>query len=216
MPRKATKPIPAKQFSAVLTAIRDLQVHGQAFVAGQRFPGKVLTFEGRAMLSRQRHGLVMETMLVRGLRFSELARMKAKQVTVNPPAIHVSRSKRGIDGAAPVPAELAIRLLNWHRRYCYLYSRESELLFPSRTGSQLRIRIFNDMLHEFSSMFDALQLSSHVFRDTAAVKIIEQDGVTIVDVARFLGHRNTRSTEAYINKREQQEIQLNLPLGFQE
>lgn len=214
MPRTATKPIPEKQFLAVLSAIGDLQQYGQAFVNGKRFPTKVLSFEGRAFLARQRHGLVMETMLVRGLRFSEVARMRLDQVTQSPPSIYVHRSKGGRNGSAPVPAELATRLVTWQRRHCYLYQRPSELLFPARTGRPLRNRIFNDMLREFSGLFESLKLSSHVFRDSAAVRIIQQDDASVVDVARFLGHRQTRSTEEYINKKERAEIQLNLPLGW--
>jgi integrase len=199
---------------AVLSAIRELQQFGQASVDGQKFPKRQLNSEGRAFLIRQRHGLVMETMLARGLRFSEVSRMRLDQVIISPPAIFVHRSKRGVSASAPVPSELVTRLVTWHRRYCFLYRRRSDLLFPSREGTPLGNRIFNDMLREFAGLFDSLKLSSHVFRDSAAVKVIEQDGVTIVDAARFLGHRQTRSTETYINKREKQEVQLNLLLEF--
>ena len=140
--------------------------------------------------------------------------MRLDQVSQKPPTIYVHRSKGGRDGAAGVPKSLADRLVTWQRRYCYLYQRPSELLFPTRNGGQMGNRIFNDMLKEFSGLFDSLKLSSHVFRDSAAVQIIQQDGVTVVDVARFLGHRQTRSTEEYINKKEQEDIQLNLPLGW--
>lgn len=218
MPRQKTTPIPEATFDAVLRAIRDLQNHGQAMVNGKRFPGKVLDDDnrGKAFLTRQRHGLVMEVMLARGLRFSEAARMRRDQLSIKPPSIYVHRSKKGDDGGQPVPAVLARRLSAWHSAWHQLYSpKTSQLLFPNRSGKPLGIETFNRMLASFSNLFDELKLSSHCFRDTAAINIIMQDGMTIVDVGRFLGHRSSVSTEQYIKKKQQQEVQLRLPLWAQ-
>jgi integrase len=215
MPRQKTKPIPEETFDALFRAIRDLQNHGQAMVNGKRFPHKILddSKRGKAFLTRQRHGLVMETMLVRGLRFNELASMRRDQLSLKPPSIHVHRSKKGENGSAPVPQLLARRLDSWHFAWHQLYSpKTSELLFPNRNGQQLGIRIYNDMLRSFADLFDELKLSSHCFRDTAAVKIIAEDGMSIVDVGRFLGHRSSVSTEQYIRKKQLQDVQLRLPL----
>jgi integrase len=209
-----TKPIPEAQRNAIFRAMRQLQDNGQAEIDEKQFPVRPCFADGPALLTRQRHGFVMETMLRCGLRFSELARLKRADLSSNG-MVQITRSKRGLDGEIMVPSDFAMRLIAWHGRYCSQYQRYSPLLFPSRSGGQLAIKVFNEMLTEFGGLFEALKISSHCFRDTAAVLFIGQrdpngQRTDIVDAARFLGHNRVSSTEIYISKKEQSAIHLKL------
>lgn len=213
--KTATSPIPERVRGDFLAAVRDLQLHGQAFFAGKRFPARVIESERSGLLSRQRHGFAIELMVRCGLRFSELRRLCSQDLRSDG-LIFVRRSKGGLDGDVSIPIELAERIIDWRREWMAAILAESNWLLPARSGSQLSISRFNRMLGEFGALFGLSRLSSHSLRDTGAVLFISQhDTVTgkrtdIVEAARFLGHKKISSTEIYIGKKERAVPALNL------
>lgn len=143
----------------------------------------------------ERERVVFETLLLTGLRESELTTLTWEDVCLEPGREHVVvRAKPGFtpkdyeQREVPLPASLAEKLRAW--------PRTSELVFPSRRGE--RDRHLLRRLQRVAARAGVEGATLHKFRHTYATRLLEQ-GADVVTVQRLLGHSDLETTQRYLN-----------------
>ena len=206
MGRRATSPIPShlvKQFYGVAwdAAIACRYTHPVT--------GVDIDFSSWPnMMTLRRHAIAVLWLTACAMRFSELRRLRAADVSTAGYSAYVLRSKGGKSGQVQVAKALVSTTFVWRSLDSRLF--HSEWLIPSRTGGQLNNNAFNrDACGFFAELFTGVPLSSHCFRDTACQMAMEQAGKVRV-VQKLMGHRRATTTEGYIAKSVADNIQLRL------
>jgi integrase len=143
----------------------------------------------------ERERVVFETLLLTGLRESELTTLTWDDVCLEPGREHVVvRAKPGFtpkdyeQREVPLPASLAEKLRAW--------PRTAGLVFPSRRGE--RERHLLRQLQRVAARAGVEGATLHKFRHTYATRLLEQ-GADVVTVQRLLGHSDLETTQRYLN-----------------
>lgn len=199
--RRPTAPIPKHLIERFYQVAWDLAADGQYVDKWPelRTPGRVHTV--------RRHALAALWLTACAMRFSELKRLKAHDVSAAGFSAFIVRSKGGLSGQVELSRRLVSLTFEW--RSTRTAEFESEWLIPSRTGNQLSINTFNrDACGLFRGIF-GIPLTSHCFRDTACQMALVQ-GASVRVAQRLLGHRSAITTEHYISKQQVDSFQLRL------
>lgn len=155
----------------------------------------------------RRHALAALWMTACALRFSELRRLRASDVSRSGFHAYVTRSKGGLSGHVPLSKTLIATTFAWREERTETLT--SPWLLPSRTGNQLSINSFN---RDAGNLFEALlgiKVLSHSFRCTAAQLAIVQ-GSKAREAQSLLGHKSQHTTELYLQKLATRAFQLSL------
>jgi site-specific recombinase XerD len=164
----------------------------QALLAAPN-PGRWEGRRDRALLA-----LTVQT----GLRLAELTNLNCGDVTFGPGA-HVSCFGKGRkQRVVPLTANTAAVLRTWTRERQGL---QEDPLFPTRTGRRLsthgiqrRVTLHVNAATGHCPSLAAKNVTPHVLRHTAAMALL-QAGVDVSVIALWLGHEDTRSTQAYLH-----------------
>lgn len=200
--RRPTAPIPKHLVERFFQVAWDIAADGNYFDPGRQRA----RLAGRPHFVR-RHAIACLWLTACAMRFSELARLKAHDVSRAGYSAFIMRSKGGLSGQVELSKRLVSLTFEW--RNCGTAEFESEWLIPSSTGKKLSINAFNrDACGMFRSIFP-IALTSHCFRDTACQLAIVQ-GANVRTVQRLLGHRSAITTEHYLRKQQIEAFQLRL------
>lgn len=200
--RRPTAPIPAHLIERFFATAWSLAADG-SFVTEK---GEVIGYSNR-MHTVRRHAIACLWLTACAMRFSELRRLKAHDVSAAGYSAYILRSKGGLSGQVELSQRLVSMTFDWRSVRGVEFA--SEWLIPSRTGNQLSINTFNrDACGIFRNIF-GIPLTSHCFRDTACQMAIVQ-GASVRVVQRLLGHRSAITTEHYLRKQQVDAFQLRL------
>ncbi len=155
-----------------------------------------LRWEGRR--DRALFALAVQT----GLRLSELIGLNCGDVQLGISA-HVRCTGKGRkERSVPLTASTAAVLRVWLQERT---GRHDEPLFPTRTGRRLsddaverRVALHKALAVERCPSLHMKKLTPHVLRHTAAMSLLHA-GVDSAVIALWLGHADTRSTDAYLH-----------------
>lgn len=137
-----------------------------------------------------------------GLRLAELTNLNCRDVTLGSGA-HVSCLGKGRkQRVVPLTANTAAVLRTWTRERGGL---ADDPLFPTRTGRRLsthgvqrRVTLHVNTATGHCPSLAGKNVTPHVLRHTAAMALL-QAGVDVSVIALWLGHEDTRSTQAYLH-----------------
>lgn len=199
--RRATMPIPESIREPLYIGAWDLALTGfMRTPEGQWGTGSRID---------QRHGLVILWMTALALRFSELQRLRVKDL--GPDAIYVVRSKGGRSAFQSVASRLITITTEWRAWFLASHLRTDPVpLLPSINGGMLDCNVFNrDVCMPIGQAF-GFPLSSHCFRDSACQMAYLQTA-SVRSVQALLGHQSVKTTEHYLAKQRTAAFQLQLP-----
>ena len=143
-----------------------------------------------------RDGLMLRTLLETAARNSELVSLDVRHVDASGRHIEIHDGKGGKNRIVPITRELA-RLLT-----LYIAERRAGPLFPSRQAGtgvphQLSTRRVGQLVRDTAlSAGITKRVYPHLLRHTTATRLL-LDGMPLHDVALFLGHESTKTTERY-------------------
>jgi integrase len=156
----------------------------------------MLRWEGRR--DRSLIALAVQT----GLRLSELIGLNCGDVQLGA-AAHVHCIGKGRkERSVPLTASTVAVLRVWLQERT---GHHDEPLFPTRTGRRLsddaverRIAVYKVSAAQRCPSLHTKKLTPHVLRHTAAMSLLNA-GVDSAVIALWLGHADTRSTDAYLH-----------------
>ena len=155
-----------------------------------------LAFLDAAWARSGQTGLMLRTLLETATRNAELVALDVRHVDLRRRHVEVHEGKGGKSRIVPITRDLA-RLLELH-----VGSRRAGPLFRSRQrGSgvpyQLSTRRVRQVVKETAGAAGIEQrVYPHLLRHTTATRLL-LDGMPLHDVALFLGHESTKTTERY-------------------
>lgn len=183
--------IPQKRFTRKDIAF----LTGDEVAALLRAPD-LTTWEGR------RDQALLLLAIQTGLRLSELTGLRVRDLILGPGA-HVRCLGKGRKERTVPLADRTVKVLRqWMRER---QGRDDDPLFPTRTGRQIspdaierRVRLMAQRAAKEMPSLKSKQITPHVLRHTAAMTLLTA-GVDTSVIARWLGHADTRSTQAYLH-----------------
>lgn len=137
-----------------------------------------------------------------GLRLSELTGLRCRDVALGAGA-HVRCIGKGRkERAVPLTDRTVTVLRQWMRER---QGQNDDPLFPTRTGRRLssdaverRVALMAQHAEEQAPSLKSKQVTPHVLRHTAAMTLL-MAGVDTSVIALWLGHADSRSTQAYLH-----------------
>jgi type 1 fimbriae regulatory protein FimB len=155
---------------------------------------QVEKFLARAKQVSARDYAIFLIMYWHGLRVSEVGKLQLTDWKPESGRLYIRRSKNGISAEYPVNNETRRAITAW------LKARGDKPgpLFVSRRGRGIGVRQLADLFSKYAARADwpeDLQ-HPHVMRHSIAVHMVEQ-GLDILAVKDWLGHRNISSTVIY-------------------
>jgi site-specific recombinase XerD len=137
-----------------------------------------------------------------GLRLSELIGLNGGDVQLGTGAHVRCRGKGRKERCVPLTASTVALLRVWVQERA---GRLDEPLFPTRTGRRLsddaverRVDIHKTLAGRGCPSLQTKKLTPHVLRHTSAMSLLHA-GVDVAVIALWLGHADTRSTDAYLH-----------------
>lgn len=158
--------------------------------------GEATAFLDAAWARSGRDGLMLRTLLETATRNSELVGLDVRHVDVRERVVEVHGGKGDKDRMVPITRDLA-QLLSLH-----IGERRAGPLFRSRQrGSgvpyQLSPRRIRQLVKDTAQGTEIEKpVYPHLLRHTTATRLL-LDGMALHDVALFLGHESTKTTERY-------------------
>lgn len=137
-----------------------------------------------------------------GLRLSELTGLRCRDVALGAGA-HVRCIGKGRkERVVPLTARTVTVLRQWTQER---QGQDDDPLFPTRTGRRLssdaverRVALMAQHAEEQAPSLKSKQVTPHVLRHTAAMTLL-MAGVDTSVIALWLGHADSRSTQAYLH-----------------
>lgn len=137
-----------------------------------------------------------------GLRLSELTGLRVRDLILGPGA-HVRCLGKGRKERTVPLADRTVKVLRqWMRER---QGQDDDPLLPPRTGRQIspdaierRVRLMAQRAAEEMPSLKNKKITPHVLRHTAAMTLLTA-GVDTSVIALWLGHADTRSTQAYLH-----------------
>lgn len=151
---------------------------------------------GAAKTERDR--LIGLTMLMVGLRVSEVAKLDIGHVDFSRGLLWARDAKGGKDRCIPLPQKLRGPLRGW------IGSRTEGPVFPSPRGGRLTTRAIQLLIKRlakaarFRDAAEPRRFHPHCLRHVFASRLLES-GATIHEVQRLMGHNNLATTSQYLH-----------------
>jgi len=143
-------------------------------------------------ISNQKHKLAISLSYASGLRVSEVANLRAKDINLNELTIHIKNAKGSKDRITVFSQKLKINL-----KLNILTKNKDDFVFESNRGGKLTTttfqKVFKKALTKSGIKKDA---TFHSLRHSFATHLLE-NGVDVRYVQKLLGHRNIRTTQIY-------------------
>ena len=145
---------------------------------------------------RKRNYAIIATMLMTGLRRSEVANLMLADANLSTSTISVIHGKGGKDRLIPICSRLSSIIKD------YLTDRErlhkkSEFLFTAvQKDEQIGIRCLNNLIARLRDK-TGLNFSAHTLRHSFATMMLE-GGVDIYTLSKMMGHNKITTTTIYL------------------
>lgn len=151
----------------------------------------------------ERNKLMVLVLADTGLRVSELCSLKNEDVT--PRAVYVNNGKGKKDRSLYSSPQVRKQLLHYNRAKEKYFNRKKDLkiennIFLSKNGEKLSV----DMVERFIKQIGvdagcdpAIRMSPHTFRHYFTQTQLD-NGTSIYDIQRLLGHSSIKTTETYL------------------
>jgi len=150
----------------------------------------------------RRDRVLMALAVQTGLRLSELIGLNCGDVLLGTGAHVRCRGKGRKERCVPLTASTVGVLRVWVQERA---GRLDEPLFPTRTGRRLsddaverRVDTHKALAGQRCPSLQTKRLTPHVLRHTSAMSLLRA-GVDVAVIALWLGHADTRSTDAYLH-----------------
>jgi site-specific recombinase XerD len=150
----------------------------------------------------RRDRVLMALAVQTGLRLSELIGLNCGDVQLGTGAHVRCRGKGRKERCVPLTASTVGVLRVWVQERA---GRLDEPLFPTRTGRRLsddaverRVDTHKALASQRCPSLQTKRLTPHVLRHTSAMSLLRA-GVDVAVIALWLGHADTRSTDAYLH-----------------
>ena len=132
--------------------------------------------------------LIMETLAKTGLRISELANIKNRDISIDGKTAYLSIvGKGGKQRRVLIETKLLERIQNTFGRGDYL--------FTSRKNSKYSRNNLSTEIGRMGACILGKRISCHTFRHTFATHSIKKQG-SVKAISQYLGHANTSTTES--------------------
>ena len=130
-----------------------------------------------------------------GLRRSEALNLKIKDVNFEQQIIHVKQGKNYKDRLIPMSKQVAQNIQTYLYQYRRSITKRGEYLYPF--GSNALAEALQFLTAQTSNeTLKAKKPSLHTLRHSIATHLL-QNGMSIENIARFLGHSTLESTQIY-------------------
>jgi integrase len=150
-------------------------------------------------ITSTRDRAIFRMMYHHGLRVSEIGKLQLSDYrqgsTTELDRVNIHRLKGSISGECPVVPTAALAVRAWLRKRGY----KPGALFPSRLGTPIkRTRIF-EMMQAYCKIaqIPLEKAHPHCLKHTCCTHLISDQGESIMDVRKHVGHVNIRSTMVY-------------------
>lgn len=149
------------------------------------------------------------------LRVSEAAKLDLDDLDIHERSgkVWVRNSKGGLSRKLDVPPAVraAVRPYRDQRleqiRQAQAGSPVGQPLFLSRVNKRLDVRSIQRVVTNLGASV-GVDMSPHTLRHTMAHKLLDEDGWTIEQVRKFLGHKHISSTQVYVKASENRMAEL--------
>ena len=148
-------------------------------------------FVATAYTSGGTRGLMVQTLLLAGLRVAEFVALRIEDLSFNELALTVQHGKGDVRRNVAIPAELA-RALRVH-----VGDRQAGPLFVSRAGGAYTTRRVQQLVKEMGEAAGiAKPVHPHKLRHTYAA-VLRRRGVPVDVIREQLGHKHVSTTQLY-------------------
>ena len=139
---------------------------------------------------------ILQVMYSAGLRVSEVAKLKAKDIDSSRMLIRIEFGKGGKSRYAPLAKQALVDLRKYWQQY-----KPTSWLFAGRKGNHISTRMIQRELKAARNRAGIKQdISTHSLRHSFAVHLLE-GGSDIMEVRDLLGHSNLGTTLQYLRAR---------------
>jgi integrase/recombinase XerC len=146
----------------------------------------------------QLHRLLLEVLYATGMRRSEVANLKLRDLDLERMAFRVS-GKGGKERIAPFARYLAVVLENFLKLRAATFPDADPWLFLNRKGEQITPENIYTIVHKYLSEVTTVeQRSPHVIRHSFATHLSNR-GADLNAIKELLGHGNLAATQIYMH-----------------
>ena len=162
-----------------------------------------------AGITNLKHRAIVMTTYAAGLRASEVARLRIRDIDSRRMLIHVEQGKGARDRLVPLSAALLVVLRDYYRSF-----RPEDWLFMGQGHRHhLNSRTIYRIVANTSRRVLGKSINPHALRHACATHLLEA-GVNIRVVQGFLGHRRLSSTDRYSHVSREQITATKSPLDL--
>lgn len=162
-------------------------------------------------LLKERNKLIIVCLAFFGLRVSELANLKVKDISFQEKTVHIF-GKGGSYRGLPIPPAISEDL----RNYCKNKKADDYVFTVKRTKKPMDERSIRDLVYQHAKKAKLKKhIHPHGLRRSMATNMSE-DGHDIKTIQEMLGHKSITTTSLYVNKdkeRMKEEVRRNNSLA---
>lgn len=160
-----------------------------------------------------KHKTILATMYSAGLRVSKVTHLYYCDISRTNKSIHIKDTKSRNERYTL----LADRTLDLLTQYWFEYGKPMDILFPSeQTGSYIRIDSINQLIKSSAKKAGIhKKVTTHCLRHSFACHLLES-GCDIKYLQSLLGHRDPKSTEAYLHVSDKTLLGIRSPFDVTE
>lgn len=178
----------------------------------QTFPvvlSKDEVFEIIDSIINLKHKAILMTIYGSGLRVSEVAKLKVKDIDSRNMQIFIRKSKNRSDRYAI----LSNNNLEILRKYWLECGKPEDWLFPGRAeGAHIHVKTIKNLVLKLKDRLNIKkEISAHTFRHCFATHLLEAD-VQLTHIQHLMGHKTVKSTMRYLHMTSKAMMNIKSPL----
>ena len=155
----------------------------------------------------QRDRLLLDMLYSTGMRRSEAAGLRDRDVDLSNRTIRIIKGKGNKERLVPFGQELALLIEKYREERNVEVGGPTEMFFTDEDGDSLSPTKVTRLAHKYLSQFPNLaRKGAHVFRHSFATNMLAE-GADLMAVKELLGHASLDSTEVYTHLTPQELLQ---------
>jgi site-specific recombinase XerD len=151
--------------------------------------------------SNLKHRAILSLLYGSGLRVSEAARLRIRDINSADMTVRVQDAKHGTDRYT-ILAQSTLKILRDYFRAHFqvnMYSPEDWLFKGQKPSEHINVRSIKNMFTRFRKIYKLdNRISAHTLRHCFATHCLEQ-GISLAHIQEMLGHRSIKTTSDYLH-----------------